>query len=114
MEPVSGLVAFLKPEQRKHWDSIRWLVDWEIRGEGRTTLLALAFIEQADKHLGEAILLWDHYNDTVVHHEVMVPVVDNLLRALQADPEEHDLEGVYWKDKTFVLDRVRRTLRRTQ
>lgn len=111
---MSELRAFLKPEQVKHWDSIRWLIDFEIRGEGRTTLLALAFIEQADKRLNRTIQLWDHYNATPPRTAYMVDAVRRILDQLQNDPDEHDIDGVYWSDKTFVLDRHARTLRRTR
>lgn len=61
-EELSDLSAFLRPTQRRHWDTIRWLVDDEGgRREGRSTILALAFIELADKHIGREITLWDHF-----------------------------------------------------
>jgi len=52
----------LTKEQKKHLETIRWLVDFnENIAEGRSFLLAIAFIEMAIKYKNRWIQVFDHF-----------------------------------------------------
>jgi len=50
----------LTPEQTRHFESILWLVDPGPRGVGRSTLMALAFLEIAKKNSGLYVYVFDN------------------------------------------------------
>lgn len=96
----------LRPEQKRYWRSMQWLTDWSIRGEGRTTLLALAFLQQADKHPGSEIELWDHYSADREQRRLMTDTVRMLITRMTAEEPE------YFGARLFYLDPVGYTLTR--
>ena len=49
----------LTEEQKKHYESIKWLISGPL-ATGRTTLLAWAFIEHAVENPEESIKIYDH------------------------------------------------------
>lgn len=95
----------LKPEQQRYWRSIQWLVDWDIRGEGRSTLLTLAFIQQADKHPNREIPFWDHYDGGQSDGHAAERVHAMLKWLADENPE-------YFAAREFQVDRKRHTVTR--
>jgi len=59
---IKELTEELTAEQKKHLVTIEWLINFEehIR-QGRTRLLAIAFIKRALMHRDEWIEVFDHY-----------------------------------------------------
>ena len=51
----------IKPSQQVHYRTIRWLIDDVYRREGRTTMLAIMFLEQAIINPARSIRVFDHY-----------------------------------------------------
>jgi hypothetical protein len=52
----------IHPNTKPLVDTLVWLLDPEAnRGEGRSTLMALAFIEIAKRHPGKWVDVFDHY-----------------------------------------------------
>jgi len=97
----------LLPHQKAHWASIQWFVNFDIRGEGRSTLLALAFIQQADKHVGKAIPLWDHFDANPM---TRVYTHERITQFLTWFAEEYP----GWDKKRFAIDKGRHTLTRIE
>lgn len=102
---MNALLSLLREDQLRHWDTVKWLVGWDIRGEGRSTLLALAFIAEADRHIGEWIPLWDHFDG---HHQTLKNVGDRI-EALLERLEHDDPE---WRKKKFRIAVDGRSLKR--
>ena len=50
----------LNKEQAKYMEAVIWLTNPQIRREGKTFVLALAFIENAINNPGKAISIFDH------------------------------------------------------
>jgi len=55
------LESLLTPQQKEYLPAARWLVNQNVRGEGRTYLLAVAHIEEALRNPGRTIPILDHY-----------------------------------------------------
>lgn len=53
-------MTLLSEEQIKHLRSIEWLISDTNRQEGRTTVLAIAFLNKSRKNLGQNIKVFDH------------------------------------------------------
>jgi len=51
----------LTKEQRKHYASVKWLLGEGPCGTGKTTLMALVFIEKALSNLDNRIYVFDHH-----------------------------------------------------
>lgn len=69
----------LSKQQKKYWPAIMWLTDeFNYRQEGRTTLMALAFIRQAIEHRGMWIRVYDHYPNYQTHR-LMLDTIHRLL-----------------------------------
>jgi hypothetical protein len=60
----------LTEEQKKHYESIKWLISGPL-ATGRTTLLAWAFIEHAIDHPEEKIRIFDHYHNFMTDRYMM-------------------------------------------
>lgn len=50
----------LTDEQKEKYKTIQWLVNDGPYRTGKTTLLALAFLEKAEHYQGENVTIWDH------------------------------------------------------
>jgi len=64
----------LTPEQTRHFESILWLLDSGPRGVGRSTLMALAFLEIAKKNSGLYVYVFDN-NPFRLFHMYLIKVV---------------------------------------
>lgn len=102
-----ALLGLLNEEQMSHWRSVRWLLNWDLRAEGRTTVLALAFIAEANERKGTRIELFDHHPTEHATGHVLLPVIDALLDKLKTDSPE-------WRAKEFVMSRNPYALTRTR
>lgn len=56
---VGAMKRELRPEQRKHLDSMLWFLEDQYLGEGRTHVMSLAFIELALKRVDHWITVFD-------------------------------------------------------
>jgi hypothetical protein len=91
---MDALLSMLKEDQLRHWETVKWLVGDDGKREGRSTLLALAMIAEADRHPERWVPLWDHYMDTKQTRDLVVDRVEALLDHLATlDPA--------WKQKEF-------------
>mgnify|MGYP001613742067 CR=1 FL=1 len=52
----------LTTTQKKHYESIKWLLDNNNRAEGRTTLMAFVFVQLAIENPNKHIEITDHVN----------------------------------------------------
>ena len=59
-EYIDPLVIPLTPDQRKHMESIMWLVSPGPVRTGRTHVLAVAFLMVAFRTRGQWVQVWDH------------------------------------------------------
>jgi hypothetical protein len=111
-KPAAGieqdpLLALLTPTQLANFEALRWLVHPELRAHGRTTALAVAFIDWADLHVGQAIRFWDHYPQTHskhLHH--FASTLWSLIDKLKEHPK--------WAKKEFFIDMSQNTLTRVK
>lgn len=74
-------VGKLRPEQVRRLNTVEWLLDssstGSVRGSGRTTLMALAFLRDACAHPGRSVPLFDHVaKDRVIHDSLGVILSD--------------------------------------
>lgn len=83
------LCVDLRPEQVEKLRTIEWLTDESAAGEGRTTLLAIAFIKHAISNPGNPILFFDHHHAT---GRIMGDVIENLLEHDPAWAESFDID----------------------
>lgn len=91
-----SVVDLLKEEQLKHWDTVKWMVSDEARGKGRSTLLALAFIAEADRNLGRTVPLWDHYDTSV---QTLRHTADRVAALL----DQFKMDDPTWRVKEFEV-----------
>lgn len=63
--------------QQEYYPAIKWLINDGPRASGRTTLLAVAFLEKAVETPGRKILVFDHF-------PIVRSVRDNMLDRVKA------------------------------
>ena len=51
----------LTPEQKEYYQGIAWMIDMHGRGEGKTLVMAKAFVENAFSNIGEWFYIYDHH-----------------------------------------------------
>jgi hypothetical protein len=77
---VSGLQ--LTEGQRHRYETVEWLLDRKSNiGTGRTTLMALAFINIAIKNLGKPVKVFDHTGEELFNHRMIAEI----LRLIRTD-----------------------------
>lgn len=64
--------------QVKYLPAISWLVKDGNRGQGRTFLLAVAFIQEAIE-TGGIVRVFDHYPDPVSVRQNLMPLIKNII-----------------------------------
>lgn len=74
----------LTDEQVKHLDTVRWLVSDGYRGEGRTTVLAVAYLEKAMSNEGKPIAVVDHHLDGQSTKFNLMPLIGFLFSCTDA------------------------------
>jgi hypothetical protein len=67
----------LNSSQMKRVRAVEWLLDDNLTGEGRTTLLALGFIAKAMTFPGKAIRIFDHLPVYGAMGQVIMGIVDS-------------------------------------
>jgi hypothetical protein len=102
LDVVFGPVDLLTPQQRKHWDTVRWLLRSPGR-QGRTTVMALAFIAEADENIGTSVRLWDHCPEEQ-NQKRMMTTVQIILAILQSKSE-------LWRTKEFKFTQLQTIVR---
>jgi len=67
----------LTPKQEKYLEAVEWLINYDsFRLEGRSFLLAYAFVRRAMSYPGEWVLVFDHYpHDKYRQSERMMKLV---------------------------------------
>jgi len=63
----------LTPEQQKHLDSIRWLINGP-RASGKTTVLAIALLEKAEIESDMKVSIFDH-DGTILGKKYMIRAI---------------------------------------
>lgn len=66
-------------EQKSRYEAIRWLISDDNRQEGRTYLMALAFIDKAMKNKGRPVRIFDHNTD--VNNAHIFSVIGNIMNS---------------------------------
>lgn len=90
------LKAMIPEDQLPRWRTMRWLMAPDARRSGRTTMMALVAIAEADRTLNYPIRLWDHEGDTPRRNSVMQEMLRYFLE---------QLKGTYpsWRQKRFEI-----------
>lgn len=96
---IGAMKRELRPEQRKHLESMLWFLEDQYLGEGRSFVMSLAFIELAMKRSGHWITPFDTER-TFKTGERMVDsfLLDTIQGRLR---RQHLLEHFEFKDKQF-------------
>lgn len=98
--------GILRKEQLRHYNSVKWLLTdgpHEKREElpapvqrhrqtGRSTLMAIIFIEEAMERPGKPIRIFDHY-DNKVSHKYMVERIKKLLSEDKSFAKQFKFQG---------------------
>lgn len=94
----AALKALLREDQLPRWRTMRWLMAPDARRSGRTTVMALAALAEADRKLNYPIPLWDHHEgDAPLRSSVMQGTIRELLKRLsEEDPN--------WGQKRFEYE----------
>ena len=67
-------------EQKARYEVIKWLISDDNRAEGRTYLMALAFIDKAMKNKGKPVRIFDH-SPVVNSHLYLLNVIGNIINS---------------------------------
>ena len=96
------------PDCAKHFDSVKWLLETDVyfRGTGRSTIMALAFLDIADCNEG-TVKVFDHFLDMKASKR-MVEIISHELQVLSARfPDD-------WGKKKFELNYNLGTVKRVR
>lgn len=69
----------LSDKQKKYYEAINWLIDPEYLGEGRTTLLAYAFVNLAMQKRGRSVQIFDHVPLQRAHDNLLY-IIENIIK----------------------------------
>lgn len=93
----------LEPEQLVHWPTMRWLFAESARRGGRTTLLMLAAIAEADSRVGEWIRVFDHFDGPDQRDRVAHALRSTLAAIGQRAALGTAEESNRWRNKQFEV-----------
>lgn len=79
------LENLLTPTQKECLPAARWLVNQNVRREGRTFLLAVAYIEEALRNPGRRIHVVDHYPTRAANEHLMC-MIEDIVRGMENNP----------------------------
>lgn len=74
-------MAKLTPLQLKHYDSLQWLLNPDNRGQGRTYLMAIVWLNMAHSKPGVWIEVYDHIPYSARATSNLVYVLKDILEA---------------------------------
>jgi len=82
--------------QKNHLPTVDWLID-DARAQGKSTLMAVAFIRKALKNPGRMIYVFDHYGGEMGKRHLM-----NILRQIVESDEELKHHTKFTKDGIII------------
>lgn len=105
------LDELLSPGQRQYLGAIEWLLDFNMNPrQGRTFVMAIAFIKMAMRHPGQAVRVFDHHPSYMATENVMRTIYNILSKAhtterLECPDSGEGLLSRFVIGKDFILYR---------